>query len=169
MSPDRAARIFGLGTLALGALALSSLAAIPRLLVWNASPSVREGLYLVQPWALPSKGELAVAWAPPRARELAARRLYVPAGVPLIKPVAASKGDRVCGLGEVITINGRHVVTRAGTDLSGRNMSWWSGCEKLGREKLFLLAPAQASFDGRYFGTSETGDIVGKAVLLWGR
>lgn len=169
MSPDRAARIFGVGTVALGMLSLSSAATIPRLLAWNASPSVREGLYLIEPWARPVPGELALAKVPPQARELAARRRYVPAGVPLIKPVAAGEGDLVCGDDRAITINGRRAATRFRSDPDGRPMVWWSGCRKLGRGSLLLLAPARHSFDGRYFGVSGNDEILGRALLLWGR
>lgn len=169
MSPDRAARILGLGALALGMLALSSSAAIPRFLAWNASPSVREGLYFVEPWAEPVTGDLALAWAPARARELAEMRRYVPAGVPLIKPVAAAEGDRVCGIDRTISINRRHAVTRLRVDPLGRVMTWWTGCKKLKRGGVLLLARARGSFDGRYFGISDKRDILGRAVLLWGR
>lgn len=161
--------MLGAAAIGLGALALSSLGTIPDLLVWNASQSVREGLYFVEPWAQPVKGDLAAAWASDRARALAAQRLYVPASVPLIKPVAAIEGDRVCALGPQIDINGRRAVTRARTDPSGRRMPWWSGCERLGDGEVLLLAPASGSFDGRYFGASRRNDILGKAVLLWGR
>ena len=169
MSPDGAARILGLETVALGMLALSSAAAIPRFLSWNASPSVREGLYLVEPWSRPVTGDLALARVPSEVREFAARRRYVPAGVLLIKPVAAGEGDFVCGDGRAITINGRRAATRFVTDPGGRRMIWWIGCRKLGRGSFLLLAPAQRSFDGRYFGVSGNDDILGRAVLLWGR
>jgi type IV secretory pathway protease TraF len=150
-------------------IALSSAATIPRLLAWNASPSIREGLYLVEPWARPVTGELALAWVPSHVRELAARRRYVPAGVPLIKPVAAGEGDLVCGDGRAITINGRNAATRFRSDPDGRRMNWWTGCRKLGRGSLLLLAPARRSFDGRYFGVTGTDEVLGRALLLWGR
>lgn len=169
MSPDRVAWILVLGTAALGVLAFSSFARMPCLFLWNASGSVREGLYFVEPWARPHKGDLAAAFAPARARELAARRHYVPASVPLIKPVAATNGDLVCGLGPVIAINGRRAVTRLRTDPSGRAMTWWSGCETLRAGKVFLLASPPSSFDGRYFGVTSKIDILGRAVLLWDR
>ena len=169
MSRDGAARILSLGAVTLGMLALSGTAIIPKLLAWNASPSLREGLYLVEPWARPATGELALARVPSRARELAARRRYVPADVPLIKPVAAGEGDFVCGNGRAITINGRRAATRFRNDPGGRRMVWWSGCRKLGRGSLLLLAQAQRSFDGRYFGVSGSDEILGRALLLWGR
>ncbi|WP_341632200.1 S26 family signal peptidase [Sphingomonas agri] len=169
MSRDGAARILSLGAVTLGMLALSGTAIIPKLLAWNASPSLREGLYLVEPWARPVTGELALARVPSRARQLAARRRYVPADVPLIKPVAAGEGDFVCGNGRAITINGRRAATRFRNDPGGRRMVWWSGCRKLGRGSLLLLAQAQRSFDGRYFGVSGSDEILGRALLLWGR
>lgn len=169
MSPDGGARPLGFGTLALCTLVLPSAAAIPKLLAWNASASVPEGLYLVEPWARPARGELAFAWMPAPARELAARRRYVPEGVSLIKPVVAGEGDTVCALDDVITVNGRSAARRFRADASGRRMSWWMGCSRLGRGSAFLLAPAQRSFDGRYFGVSASREILGRAVLLWAR
>lgn len=150
-------------------LTLPSVAKMPRLVAWNASPSIREGLYFVDPWARPVTGDLALARMPSQVRELAARRRYVPADVPLIKPVAAGEGDLVCGDGRVITINGRRAATRFRSDPDGRRMIWWTGCRKLGRGSLLLLAPARRSFDGRYFGVSGDDDILGRALLLWGR
>jgi type IV secretory pathway protease TraF len=169
MSRDGAARILSLGTVALGMLALSGVAIMPKLLAWNASPSLREGLYLVEPWARPVTGDLALARVPFRASELAAQRRYVPAGVPLIKPVAAGEGDLVCGDGRAIIINGRRAATRFRNDPGGRRMIWWTGCRKLGGGSLLLLAPAPRSFDGRYFGVSGSDEILGRALLLWGR
>jgi type IV secretory pathway protease TraF len=39
---------------------------------------------------------MVIAWPPDVARDLASRRRYLPRNVPLVKPVAAIAGDRVC-------------------------------------------------------------------------
>lgn len=169
MSPDKIARtrLAFVSAIALGVLALPAFAAMPRLIVWNVSPSVQRGLYMIEPWARVRKGDLVLTWVPQRARRLADHRAYVPAAVPLVKPVAAAGGQRVCAAKQVIRIDGRPVATRFALDPSGRPMPSWSGCRRLRGNELFVLSMPRRSFDGRYFGVVGEADILGKAVLLW--
>ena len=138
----------------------------PRIL-WNASASVPPGLYTIEPGRSPGTGDFAVAWLPPRARAVAGARGYLPRAVPLIKPVAAVGGDEVCAHGNVIAVNARPVARRLHTDSSRRPLPRWEGCRTLRRGDLFLLAPSAAgSFDGRYFGVSARGEVIGRARPL---
>lgn len=138
------------------------------LLLWNSSPSSPLGLYRVGPPDRLRTGDYVVGWPPRTARALAASRLYLPAGVPLVKRVAAVAGDRVCASGESIFINARKAVERRPRDRLGRPIPWWSGCRVLRAGELFLLAPRSAEgFDGRYFGISRRGEIIGRARLIW--
>jgi conjugative transfer signal peptidase TraF len=159
--------------LAIGALAAALAATIalpPRpLLVWNASASAPVGLYRVGGTDLEA-GDMVVAWPPAAARDLAARRGYLPFNVPLVKRVAAAPGDRVCARGPHIVINGRRIAVRLVEDGAGRPMPWWTGCVTLRHGAvLLLMTGSPASFDGRYFGPTARGDIIGKAHLLWAR
>lgn len=139
----------------------------PRL-VWNASASAPIGLYWVNPGARVARGDIVIAWTPQPARRLAAERRYVPSNVPLVKRVAATEGDRICALGTAIFVNGRKAATRVKADGQGRAMPWWSGCRTLSEGEYFLLMPGvAASFDGRYFGITESADIIGPARLIW--
>lgn len=139
----------------------------PLILLWNASASSPIGLYAVGHGDL-RIGSIAVAWPPPGARWLAARRHYLPASVPLVKRVAAISGNRVCALGRIVSVDGRPVAVRQPRDPSGRRLPWWFGCRALRRGELFLLSAAgPTAFDGRYFGITAPGQIVGKATLLW--
>jgi conjugative transfer signal peptidase TraF len=141
----------------------------PRL-VWNASASAPIGLYAVTPGAPVDPGDMVIAHVPDPWRMMAAGRRYIPANVPLVKRVAAVGGDEVCALGREIFINGAWVVERRSADAKGRAMPWWSGCVRLRGRQLFLLMPdSPGSFDGRYFGVTESGSVVGKARLLWAR
>lgn len=141
----------------------------PRL-VWNASASAPVGLYAVTPGAAVDTGDMVIARVPDPWRMMAAQRRYIPANVPLVKRVAAVAGDEVCALGHEIFVNGKWVVERRIADPSGRPMKWWSGCVRLRGHQLFLLMPGSpASFDGRYFGVTESSLVVGKARLLWAR
>jgi len=161
-------------SIALGGLAgalVSSLLIEPRpWLVWNASASAPVGLYAVGDAAPLARGDMVIAQVPVEFRLFAARRHYLPANVPLVKRVAAAAGDEVCAARARVMVNGRLVARRLDRDGAGRPMPWWSGCATLGPGEYFLLmANSSASFDGRYFGVSEAGDIVGKARLLWRR
>jgi conjugative transfer signal peptidase TraF len=159
--------------LAIGGLAtaLAATIALPPhpFLVWNASASAPIGLYRVGGTDLET-GDIVIAWPPVAARDLAAHRHYLPANVPLVKRVAAEPGDTVCALGQEIFVNGHWIAERLVRDGAGRPMPWWTGCETLRRGALLLLmADSRASFDGRYFGPTGRGDIVGKATPLWVR
>ncbi|HEV7311323.1 S26 family signal peptidase [Sphingopyxis sp.] len=167
-------RRFGRWAIGCGGLAASLAATLlvdprPRL-VWNASASAPVGLYAVGDGAALVRGDMAIARVPGEFRMFAARRHYLPANVPLVKRVAAAAGDEVCAVGARVMVNGRLVARRLDRDGAGRPMPWWSGCAELRSGEYFLLmADSTASFDGRYFGVSEDGDIVGKARLLWRR
>lgn len=153
------------GTVSLGAVLLVHPA--PRL-VWNASASAPLGFYWVVPANVLARGDLVLAELPLAARGLAADRHYLPAGVPLVKRVAALAGDMVCGLGLTISIDGRVVAQRLPTDSRGRALPAWQGCRALCDGEVFLLmADVPDSFDGRYFGVIDSGAILGKLVALW--
>lgn len=157
-----------IGALVLAVAATTLLPPRP-LLVWNASASAPVGLYTVGPASDLSTGDMVIARAPDAMRGLAARRHYLPANVPLVKRVAAEPGDTVCARQRDIFVNGTRVAERLTHDGAGRRMPWWEGCVTLRRGALLLLmAGSPASFDGRYFGPTARGDIIGKARLLWG-
>jgi type IV secretory pathway protease TraF len=99
---------------------------------------------------------------------MAAKRTYLPLGVPLVKRVAAVAGDRVGATGRLLFVDGAPAATRRSRDPSGRTMPWWTGCRRLGPGELFLLSPGKPdAFDGRYFGVTLAGEILGRARLLW--
>ena len=138
--------------------------------VWNASASAPIGLYLVSAAGDVRAGETVIAWPPAPARALAAERGYLPSNVPLVKRVAAARGDRVCAAGEAVFVNGRVEVLRRSVDGVGRPLPWWTGCFDLQEGQYLLLMPGSAaSFDGRYFGLTERRELVGTARLLWAR
>jgi conjugative transfer signal peptidase TraF len=157
----------GLGTAAVMATIVDQ--PRPRL-VWNASASAPIGLYAVTAITMPRRGDMVIAWPPPAMRALAARRHYLPRGVPLVKRIVAVPGDRICAMKDVISINNRLVAIRRSRDAQGRPMPWWSGCITLHRGTVFLLiAETAGSFDGRYFGLTGPQDLIGKATPLWVR
>ena len=138
----------------------------PRLL-WNASASAPVGLYAVRGRGDIDVGDLVLARPPAAWRSLAGVRRYVPVNVPLVKRVAALPGDRVCGQGPVVTVNGHRVAARRLADGQGRPMPWWHGCVTLRSGAMLLLMDAPDSFDGRYFGPTSPVDLAGELVPLW--
>jgi len=139
----------------------------PVLFVWNSSASAPIGLYRLHVEEPLRRGDMVAAWTPEPARTLAARRHYLPANVPLVKRVAAVAGDRVCAVGQAISINGRSVAVRKKRDSADRPMPWWNGCRLLGQDEVFLLMASGRSFDGRYFGVTRSGEVLGRAERLW--
>lgn len=138
----------------------------PRL-VWNASASAPIGLWRIAPGASVQTGDMVLAHMPASVSDLAARRRYLPANVPLLKRIAARTGDTVCATGAVITVNAVPVAMRLAADRLGRPLPWWQGCETLQDGRIFLLTDTPYSFDGRYFGAVSTASVIGKATPLW--
>lgn len=138
----------------------------PRL-VWNASASAPIGFWRIDPNARIDRGDMVLVHTPGSVRQLAARRHYLPANVPLLKRVVAREGSKVCALGPAIFIDGRLTATRRKADRQGRSLPWWHGCEHLHQGRLFLLMDHPDSFDGRYFGPVDATSVIGKATPLW--
>ena len=160
--------LFAVSAAALTGLAVPTIHHPQLRLIWNASASVPLGLYrlaLVTP--LRVGDTVAVRPSPALARFMAERR-YVEANVPLLKPIAATNGATICRIGLRVTINGRTAVSALARDRVGRPLPTWSSCYRLRPDQLFLIAPSHPdSFDSRYFGPVERGQILGRAVPLW--
>jgi conjugative transfer signal peptidase TraF len=156
-----------LAGVALAALGFSVLARPEPILVWNSSASAPLGLYLVLPESRLRPGDLALVTPPEGIADMAARRGYLPRGVPLIKQVAAMGGDDVCAKGDIITINGDTVAVRQKADRAGRPLPWWEGCRVLSAGEILFLMPAAESLDGRYFGPLSSVHVIGRLVPLW--
>jgi len=160
------------GALALAGLGVAILSLTPTeraipWLVWNASASAPVGLYRVV--AGPAeRGDLVPVPPPADVTALAAERGYLPAGVPLIKRVAAVAGDHVCAVGSAVVLHAQTVVRRLDTDAAGRPLPRWSGCRRLADGEVFLLmAETTESFDSRYFGPVPSASVMGRLVPLW--
>ncbi|NCC22574.1 MAG: conjugative transfer signal peptidase TraF [Alphaproteobacteria bacterium] len=161
--------LFRLAVAAGAGIALSLLPAVIRpvpLLVWNASASVPVGLYR-SVTGTPNRGDFVLARTPERLEKLATERGYLPAGVPLVKRVAAIAGDHVCAHESTVSINGRTVARQHETDRTGRHLPRWSECRILRTDEFFLLAEAPDSFDSRYFGPVNSTALTGRLEPLW--
>lgn len=140
-------------------------AIVPSLL-WNGSSSIPIGLY-VRINQIPARGQLAIVRLPDPTRLLANERGYLPANARLIKPVVALSGDTVCRRGLVIRINRRLRALASGRDEKQRLLPSWHGCRRLTASEVFVLSTVPGSFDSRYFGPIERGNVLGTAVPLW--
>ncbi|MBI5162430.1 MAG: conjugative transfer signal peptidase TraF [Magnetospirillum sp.] len=164
---NRPRATLALGLAGLGLIGFAALADPAPRLVWNATASAPLGLYYRVSGPV-RRGDLVLAWPPAEAAHLATERGYLPAGVPLIKRVAALAGDEICGLGAAVTINGHVAAERLAADARGRTLPAWQGCRRLGAGEVFLLMKGvSGSFDGRYFGPVPADTVIGRLVALW--
>ncbi|MDB5396679.1 MAG: family signal peptidase [Rhodospirillales bacterium] len=156
--------------IALAALTASGLARPAPRLIWNPSASAPVGLYWLAARSPIRRGDLVLANPPDAARGLAAARGYLPAGVPVVKQVAAMAGDRVCRIGTDLWVEGRIAARSLPADRQGRPLPVWTECRALGHDEvLLLMAAVPDSFDGRYFGPVDADRILGQLVPLWTR
>ncbi|MBF9151698.1 S26 family signal peptidase [Novosphingobium jiangmenense] len=159
-------------TIAAAAVALATLATltvpITHYAVWNVSASVPTGLYAIRGRASLHVGERVAIEPPVPLRSLLAERHYLPAGVPLLKRVAAVSGQRVCRFGHGVTIDSRFAGVARARDSHGRPLPAWAGCHTLHTGELFVMnLAAPDSFDGRYFGKLRVSNVIGRAAPVW--
>ena len=141
---------------------------VSRYALWNATASVPTGLYAIRGKASLHVGERVAIEPPPELRRLLAERHYLPTGVPLLKRIAAVRGQRVCRFAHGITIDGQYIGAARARDRLGRPLPVWAGCHVLRRGELFVMNPtAPDSFDGRYFGVLRLADVIGRATPVW--
>ncbi|RIV48308.1 S26 family signal peptidase [Burkholderia pseudomallei] len=166
----------GLSACGLAALAWASFVSpLPRL-TYNPSDSVAVGWYRVDPLghragSLPrplSVGSIVLVPLPAEAAALAARRGYLPRGIPLLKPIAAVAPQQVCIVDRSVRIDGVSVATVLPIDRMGRPLPSWRQCRRLKPGELFLLSATNpASFDSRYFGPVRASAVLGVAHPVW--
>jgi len=158
--------IGGLALIA-AALAMSS-ADIPPLLVRNVSVSVPVGLYVRAIAAPAEPGHLVAFRTPPGAAAYVAAYLPFHDAHPLLKPVLAVAGDRVCLENAGYTLNGTWFAPTATHDPHGRPMPVWRGCRRLAAGELFVFSSrTRWSFDSRHYGPIDRADLLGVYLPLW--
>ncbi|WP_369051374.1 S26 family signal peptidase [Burkholderia gladioli] len=145
---------------------------LPRL-TYNPSDSVAVGWYRIDPRtdSLPRPlfvNSIVLVPLPAKAATLAAQRAYLPAGVPLLKPVAAIAPQQVCISGGIVRIDGVPSAAVLRADRMGRPLPSWRQCRRLEPGELFLLSTTNpASFDSRYFGPINASTVIGVAHPVW--
>jgi conjugative transfer signal peptidase TraF len=143
-------------------------APFPKLLLWNASASAPRGLYLLRPAQPLQVGELVAVTPPEPLARFAAMRGYLPSDVPLLKHVAALRGQTVCRFADRITIDDHTATLSRERDTHGRSLPHWQGCRTLRTGEVFVLNPTiPDSFDGRYFGPLPCSSVTSRAIPVW--
>ncbi len=138
--------------------------------IWNASASAPIGLYRLHADRDPRANSLVAVTPPQPWARWMAERGYLPEGVPLLKHVAAKAGQRVCRIGNMVSVDCQPVAVALGRDSRGRPLPVWQGCRKLrSGEFLFMNPTVPDSMDGRYFGPLRTSDIIGRATPMFTR
>ncbi|HCI1651755.1 TPA: S26 family signal peptidase [Pseudomonas aeruginosa] len=152
----------------LAALAWASLGQPAVHIVYNPSDSVAVGWYRILPPEAFTVGGVVLVRPPAHAAAVAARRGYLPLGVPLLKRVGAVAPQHVCIEDGVVRIDGTPVAAVMRADWSGRPLSAWPLCRQLADGELFLLSATNpASFDSRYFGPIPASAVLGSAQPLY--
>jgi conjugative transfer signal peptidase TraF len=137
-------------------------------LVYNPSDSVPRGWYRIMPADTLQVGSIVLARLPAPTSALAAQRGYLPAGIPLLKRIAALAPTRVCVEGTSVRFGDVAEATVMRADAKGRPLSAWQQCRRLAHGELFLLSnTSPASFDSRYFGPIRASDVIGRAEPTW--
>lgn len=155
----------GLGVTLVGISAFASFT--PRL-IWNASASTPIGLYAITADRHARRGDLVAVAPPEPLATFLAEGGYLPRGLPLIKHVAAVRGQRVCRTGLVITIDGARAGRALEHDRHGRALPLWEGCRLVTEDELFFMnAAVSGSLDGRYFGPIGASAVIGRATPLY--
>ena len=136
-------------------------------LVWNTTASAPAGLYRIEQGIWRVGDRVAVRPSASLAEDLD-RRGVLPLGKLLIKRVAAGRGDTVCRDGERVTVNGSLAAIARNASRTGEALPSWGGSRRLDASEVLLLGDTIDSYDGRYFSSTSTGDVIGRADMLIG-
>ena len=162
----RRAAIIGIAV-GLGMIGLSIESKSEPRLVYNPSESAPRGWYMVRPVSELRIGDYVIVRLPRDIAMFAAKRRYLPLGVPVLKRIVATKGHRVCVAHGRVLIDGLAVARTRSVDGQQRSLTAWSHCRKLLAGELFLLnVDSPASFDSRYFGPVDVSFVRGRATAL---
>jgi conjugative transfer signal peptidase TraF len=165
-SMPKAAKTFAVLTLTaiIGLFTPMLLQPLPRI-IWNASPSVPIGWYLMSK-RQPKKGEIGVIKPAAWVQLYASERSYLAQNVLLLKPIFATDPSTICRFGKYVFVDGKLVAKARIRDQQHRLLPTWKDCKTLKMGDVFLLASPRDSFDSRYFGPVNRKQIVGTAIPL---
>lgn len=157
--------VIGTAALALAFLTTKPILNPSPILIWNASESVPVGWYFVAK-RQPVIGEIAVIRPAEWVRTYASTRGYLPQKVLLLKPVLAASPSMICRFGPYVFVDGKHVSKAKIMEKDRRFLPVWKGCKTLKQTQYFVLGRRRDSFDSRYFGPIDGGQVIGTAFLV---
>uniref|UniRef100_C5CWH3 Putative conjugal transfer TRAF transmembrane protein n=1 Tax=Variovorax paradoxus (strain S110) TaxID=543728 RepID=C5CWH3_VARPS len=172
MTPRLLFACMGVGLAALCAPAAMPVATRDRVLVvYNPSDSLPRGWYRIDGLDSAASlhvGSIVLARLPADVAAFAARRGYLPSGVPILKRIGARTPQSVCVCDQLVRIDGAVAASLRTHDSALRPLQAWSQCRPLAADELFLLGDTNpASFDSRYFGPISASAVLGVARPLW--
>lgn len=156
----------GLVTLIYGVKVGLDLAGIKLLI--NLTDSAPHGVYRVVPITNLKKGTFIVFELPHSVRHELGPRPWLKDDVPLIKPVAALPGEKVCVSDAEVKVAGQYAGSVFSSDYLGLPLPKLRGCFHVKTWEVFPLSRySDRSFDGRYLGPLHRGDLIGEALPLF--
>src|SRR5208283_3574652 len=116
----------------------------PPWLIWNASASVPIGLYAIHAVGALRVGNLVAIKPPEPLASFLAGRGYLPRSVPLMKHVAALKGQSVCRNRLTVSVDAVTVGEAREHDSRSRPLPSWQGCRVIAVDEVFLMSARSA-------------------------
>ena len=154
--------------IAAGPLLTTVVVDLPTQLIWNATASAPIGFYTVEAGGSLQIPELVALTPPEPLERFMVERGYIGRDVPLMKRVMGLAGQRVCRIGNAITVDAIPLGRALDRDRRGRPLPVWQGCRRLADGQIFLMNPdVSDSLDGRYFGPIPARGVIGKATPLY--
>lgn len=141
----------------------------PTLLI-NHTNSIPKGIYRLQSLVRWQYGTLVAFPAPKRLALSLSNRRWFPRNKPLVKPIGALPGDRVCIHGSIIKVNSSKLGPVFTNDFTGNSLPQRRGCFRVKSGHFLPLSThSLRSFDGRYFGQISMRSARGQAIpiLTW--
>jgi conjugative transfer signal peptidase TraF len=153
------------GLLLVGVTAVVGRASSPHIL-WNATPSLPEGIYSLHYDGAVAEGSLVWVELPNELAELARSRNYIPPQGHLLKHVVASEGSTWCATDRFV-VDGRDLGPVHSLDSYGRPLPALNRCGVVPSGHVLVGAPHPRSFDSRYIGPVSVDRILATGRPLW--
>ena len=137
-------------------------------IVLNLTASAPRGLYRITPLTGLTPGKLVLFSLSTDTLTTFRDRSWFHPELPLLKPVGALPGDRVCMSDTSVTINGKRRGDIARVDSNSVPLPHARGCFFVDDGYFLPLSTySDHSFDGRYFGEVSQSLIIGEATQIF--
>lgn len=138
-----------------------------KLIIYNPTPSVPEGLY-IRTFELPAKGQLILFKVPDAVRDYSLSTYDKEPLNYFIKPVLGAGGDNICSEDGIFKINGEPFAEATTKDRAGHDVPVWEECRELSSDEFFVFSDRVSySFDSRHYGPVHGSAVIGVFRPLW--